>query len=182
MRIKSPAPRPSVRRSWAERDRSWSRAIHRASAWPAIVTLLALVSWLADGIVWVAVLVALPWVGGASGIPCAERMVCLGLIDLAVYKIVKRHFARPRPFVSCPGIRAFARSLDEHSFPSGHTMHAVAFAVLLSAYYPAIEWIVWPFASLVALSRVVLGLHFPSDVVVGAVLGFVIARSVLVLF
>lgn len=182
MRIDNPEPPPPSRPSWADRDRSLSVTIHRAAARPAIVLALVIVSTLGDGIVWIATVVLLPWIGGPSGIPCAERMVALGLVNLAIYKIVKRHFARPRPFVACPGIRAHARSLDEHSFPSGHTLHAVAFATLLSTYYPALEWIVWPFAALVALSRVVLGLHYPSDVVVGAALGAFIAKSVLVLF
>lgn len=182
MRTNSPEPPPPARRSWAERDRSWSHVLHRGSARPSLVFLLIMVSWLADGVVWYTVIVALPWLDGTAGIACSVRMTCLGLVNLLVYKIMKRHFARPRPFVSCPGIQARTRSLDEHSFPSGHTLHAVGFGTMLCAYYPALGWIVWPFVALVALSRVVLGLHYPSDVIVGAALGCFIARSVLVLF
>ena len=156
--------------------------MHRATAQPSIVFVLVVVSWLADGIAWYGTIIALPWFGGASGIPCALRMFCLGLVNLAIYKIIKRHFARPRPYAACPGIRARARSLDEHSFPSGHMLHAVGFGTLLCAYYPGLAWIVWPFTVLVALSRVVLGLHYPSDVLVGALIGWFMATSVLVLF
>jgi undecaprenyl-diphosphatase len=167
---------------WVERDRGWTRRLHRASARPAVLRLLVLVSRLADGWLWYAIVVALPWLGGANGTACAIRMLGLGVLDLLVYKIIKRHFARPRPCVGCPDIHACTPSLDEHSFPSGHTLHAIAFALLLSAYYPALEWVLWPFAALVALSRVVLGLHYPSDVIAGAAIGWVMARSVLVLF
>ena len=61
--------------------------------------------------------------------------------------------------------------LDEYSFPSGHTLHAVSFTLIAVHYYPKLAWLLLPFAVLVALSRVVLGLHYPSDVLAGALLG-----------
>jgi undecaprenyl-diphosphatase len=167
---------------WIERDRSWARAMHRATARAAVRPVLAGVSWLSDGIVWYATMLVLPWLPVPNATACSLRMALLGLIDLAIYRILKRHFARPRPFVSCPDVHACARCLDEHSFPSGHVLHAVAFGTMLCTYYPPLVWIVWPFVALVAASRVVLGLHYPSDVVVGAVLGWFMATSVLVLF
>ena len=102
-------------------------------------------------------------------------MLCVGTVNLILYKIVKRWIARPRPFRVCEGFRECARSLDEFSFPSGHTLHSVAFSLILTVYYPAFALIVWPFTALVAVSRVVLGLHYPSDVVVGALIGAVTA-------
>ena len=54
-------------------------------------------------------------------------------------------------------------------------MHAVSFAILYSAYVPVVVWIMAPFAVLVAASRIVLGLHYPSDVVAGAMLGTLLA-------
>ena len=54
--------------------------------------------------------------------------------------------------------------------------------MVASAYYPALAAWVWPFTLLVAASRLVLGLHYPSDVVIGAVLGATIAGVSLVLF
>ncbi|MEO7010501.1 MAG: phosphatase PAP2 family protein, partial [Caldimonas sp.] len=50
-------------------------------------------------------------------------------------------------------------------------MHSVAFALILVSYYPAWGLVIWPFTVLVAVSRVVLGLHYPSDVIVGAAVG-----------
>jgi undecaprenyl-diphosphatase len=61
-------------------------------------------------------------------------------------------------------------------------MHAVSFAILFTAHVPVMIWLMAPFAALVALSRVVLGLHYPSDVLVGAVLGAALACSSLALF
>jgi len=73
-------------------------------------------------------------------------------------------------------VRAGAEPLDAFSFPSGHTLHAAAFSIIAISYYPALAWLLIPFSVLVALSRVVLGLHYPSDVLAGAALGAIIAR------
>ncbi|HET7766673.1 MAG TPA: phosphatase PAP2 family protein, partial [Burkholderiales bacterium] len=62
-------------------------------------------------------------------------------------------------------------------FPSGHTLHAVAFSMVAISFYPALAWLLVPFTLLVASSRVVLGLHYPSDVLAGAALGAIIALA-----
>ncbi len=72
-------------------------------------------------------------------------------------------------------VRPGAEPLDAFSFPSGHTLHAVAFSIVAIAYYPALAWVLVPFSLLVAMSRLVLGLHYPSDVLAGAALGALIA-------
>jgi undecaprenyl-diphosphatase len=72
--------------------------------------------------------------------------------------------------------------LDEYSFPSGHTLHAVAFTLIAVYYYPALAALLLPFTLLVAASRVVLGLHYPSDVLASIVIGSAIASLSLVLW
>jgi undecaprenyl-diphosphatase len=62
--------------------------------------------------------------------------------------------------------------LDKFSFPSGHTLHAVAFTTLAWHYHPLLGMALMPFTCVVALSRIVLGLHYPSDVLAGALIGF----------
>jgi undecaprenyl-diphosphatase len=94
-----------------------------------------------------------------------------------LYKFLKQRFVRERPYISHLRIRVGARPLDRYSFPSGHTLHAVSFAILFSFYFPVLLWIVVPFAALVALSRVVLGLHYPTDVAVGALIGASLALA-----
>jgi undecaprenyl-diphosphatase len=183
MRTSETARISSARRRWLDRDQGVSRSVHCAARrQPWLVAVLIGVSRLSDGVLWYAVMLALPWVGGPQGTACALRLLCLGAVDLIVYKILKKHFARPRPYVTCPEILACTRSLDEYSFPSGHALHAVGFGVMLTAYYPLLAPLVWPFAALIALSRVVLGLHYPSDVIAGAAIGWFMAESVLVLF
>ena len=87
----------------------------------------------------------------------------------------KRWTRRPRPFARDGRIRAWVAPLDEFSFPSGHTLHAVAFTLVALAHYPGLAPLLIPFAACVAASRVVLGLHYPSDVLAATVIGSVLA-------
>ncbi len=70
---------------------------------------------------------------------------------------------------------------DSHSFPSAHTGMATGFAVVLSAMYPQGRWLFFGFAALVGLQRIVSSSHFPSDVCVGAAVGWVMGQAALAL-
>ena len=71
--------------------------------------------------------------------------------------------------------------LDRFSFPSGHTLHAVGFTLLATHAHPELGWFLVPFATMVACSRLVLGLHYPSDVLTGAAIGSFMAASAIYL-
>ncbi|MEC8908409.1 MAG: phosphatase PAP2 family protein [Pseudomonadota bacterium] len=89
---------------------------------------------------------------------------------------------RKRPVISFTDNHPHTAPRDKKTFPSGHTMNAVNFAVLFTWAYPPLAYIVIPFAFLVALSRVILGMHYPTDVVVGAALGIILSWTSLLLF
>ncbi len=168
----------SSRLRGAELDLRGAQALHRAAARPVLLRLLAWCSRAADGPLWVALIVLLPWLS-QTGRREAGLMLLLGAINLALYYTVKRSTRRQRPFERCDDIHACLKAPDAFSFPSGHTLHAFAFALLLSAFHPALAPLLWSFAALVGLARVALGLHFPSDVVFGAVIGMATASLVL---
>ena len=128
---------------------------------------------------WIVLLLVMPLLDPVDGTTVAQRMLVLGSVNYGVYASLKRVTRRQRPFEQCDGIRAGLPPPDAFSFPSGHTLHAVAFAVLLSAFYPALLPLLVVFALAVGLSRVVLGLHYPSDVLVGAGLGIATASLLL---
>ncbi len=151
-------------------DLRGAQALHRAAARPWVLHGLAVCSRLADGPLWVALILLMPWLANDGGRQ-ARAMLSLGLLDLALYYVLKRGTRRQRPFDRCADIRACLRVPDAFSFPSGHTLHAFAFATLLSGLHPAWGPVLWALALLVGLARVVLGLHFPSDVLAGAFIG-----------
>ena len=161
--------------AWLERERLVALWMHGAATRAWVVRALTWVSRAGDGWIWYAIIAALPWWGGPVGGSAAARMIGVGAVNVILYKIVKRWIARPRPFRVCDGFRECARCLDEFSFPSGHTLHSVAFSFILTAYYPASAIFVWPLTLLIAASRIILGLHYPSDVIVGGLIGLTTA-------
>lgn len=157
-------------------------AFNRRSDAPQIRKFFAVVSRLGDGVLWYVLILTLPiFFGAAAGFRTLQLTVT-GLIGVWIYKLLKRRFVRERPYISHLRIRAGAAPLDRYSFPSGHTLHAVSFATLLTAYFPVLAWIAIPFAVLIALSRLVLGLHYPTDVAVGGALGAALALGSLSFF
>jgi undecaprenyl-diphosphatase len=136
------------------------------------------VSRLGDGVFWYAQMALLPLVYGPAAWPTVGRMALAGALGLAVYKWLKAKTSRPRPCEVYSVISAAAPVLDRFSFPSGHTLHAVSFSLVACAGFPQLAPLVYPFALLVAVSRPVLGLHYPSDVLAGALLGTLVAQLV----
>lgn len=129
------------------------------------------VSRLGDGGVWYAAMLALPFIFGDRGLATSVQMIQVGLINLVIYKTIKQLAGRARPCDIDPRISLGTAPLDQYSFPSGHTMHAVAFSTVMTAHHVELTWFVVPLSGLIALSRLVLGLHFPTDVVAGALIG-----------
>src|SRR5262249_42710201 len=121
-----------------------------------------------------------PLVGGVTGTSCSLQMAGVGVLNLTLYRYLKPRVCRLRPYVTCVGVCARTNALDIYSFPSGHTLHAVSFSIIISYHYHVAALFVVPFAVIVAISRLVLGLHYPSDVAVGALIGA--ATAALVLF
>ena len=150
-------------------------ALNRWGSRSFVHGFFATISRLGDGIFWYALMAGLAVLGGTRGAYAALHMAITGLAALALYKGLKRHIRRPRPCAAGRGIVALVAPLDQFSFPSGHTLHAVAFTAVACAWFPALAIPLAPFAALVALSRVVLGLHYPSDVLAAIAIGLALA-------
>lgn len=140
---------------------------------PLVHRFFHIVSRMGDGVFWYAIILSLPFLMASGGILYAMVMTLVGLLNVYIYKRIKKALARPRPFMAYPEITKGTQVLDEYSFPSGHTLHAVTFSMMLIACFPLAAIFLVPFAMLTAMSRVVLGVHYPSDVLVGATIGLI---------
>ena len=169
--IERPRPVPARWSRLTDRELAWCLGFHQAFRHRLVIRLFAVVSRLGDGVFWYALMAALLLAQGAAAVPVVGRMLLAGAVCLGLYKWLKAKTTRPRPCARHDRILPRVAPLDEYSFPSGHTLHAVAFTLIAVHYYPNLAWLLLPFAALVALSRIVLGLHYPSDVLAGALLG-----------
>jgi undecaprenyl-diphosphatase len=130
------------------------RAASRVGDWPLSV-VVGLLLWLTQGFRTMAV-----WTVASVG-------------AVALQSLLKRVCARTRPCERPDGPPRRAPVPDKGSFPSGHTLHAVMGALVVAHLMPALTVPFVVIALLVAASRVVLGVHYPSDVAAGACLGLI---------
>lgn len=158
-------------------ERRLCLALNRWAARRALMRLLRIVSRLGDGVFWYALIGVLALFGGTRGAHAALHMSLVGIVSATLYRVLKRWTRRPRPFRTHADITAYIAPLDEFSFPSGHTLHAVGFTLVAVAWFPWLAALLVPFALLVALSRVALGVHYPSDVLAATLIGFLLAGT-----
>jgi len=156
-------------------ESGWCLRANRLGELQGSRAYFAAISRLGDGVFWYVLMGALIVADGMQGLAASAHLAATGLIALTLYKLLKRWTRRPRPFASDARIRAWVAPLDEFSFPSGHTLHAVAFSLVALAHYPVLAWLLIPFTASVAVSRVVLGLHYPSDVLAATGIGVALA-------
>lgn len=158
-----------------ERERDWCLQVNRLGARRWVRTYFCAVSRLGDGMLWIALAAVLLAAGGARGQLALLHMALVGGVSALLYRRLKHWSRRPRPYAADGRIRAWIAPLDEFSFPSGHTLHAVGFTIVTLSYMPSLAWLLIPFAASVAVSRVVLGLHYPSDVLAATGIGSMLA-------
>ncbi|MBO3658732.1 phosphatase PAP2 family protein [Acinetobacter haemolyticus] len=139
------------------------------------------ISRLGDGPFWYVMLLSV-WAtqGLAYGLQILY-LILAGSVGTLIYKFLKHKTTRPRPYQVHQVIVLGERPLDHFSFPSGHTLHAVMVTIVLGYIQPVLLILMLPFTILIALSRMVLGLHYPSDVIVGAIIGASVASAVILI-
>jgi undecaprenyl-diphosphatase len=152
------------------------RRLNRGASFAVPRRVFQIASRLGDGLVWYALILVLPLAYGQAAVRPAIVMALTGALGVLVYALLKRLFVRERPFITHAAIDRAAAPLDRYSFPSGHTLHAVSFTWQACVHFPELAWVLVPLAALIAGSRMVLGLHYPSDVLAGAAIGAALAE------
>jgi undecaprenyl-diphosphatase len=152
-----------------------SRLLNNLGQLPLLHRFMAFISRIGDGVFWYTLMAAIFVLGGEQGMWVTVHMGVVALVGVAIYKGLKKSLLRARPYITHDEIIQLTAPLDYYSFPSGHTLHAVSFTLVSGIWYPVLLWVTVPFTLLVALSRVILGLHYPSDVLAGALVGAVLA-------
>ncbi|MCW5977176.1 MAG: phosphatase PAP2 family protein [Bryobacteraceae bacterium] len=124
-----------------------------------------------DGWLWYAMAAAILLFGGTNRFAAAGAAGLASGLGIVVFLWLKRLTGRRRPCYLEPHCWAKLLPPDQFSFPSGHSITAFAVATSLSLFYPSLMAGLLFCAVSVAISRILLGMHFLSDVVVGCLLG-----------
>ncbi len=139
-------------------------------------------SRLGDWPLWAAVGLCVMLLGGPQGRLSLMAGGLAVVLSVIVFKLLKHRIGRPRPFESWEQLPCLLAPPDKFSFPSGHTMTAFAIYGAFSVLLPGVALLILPAAVLIALSRIFLGVHYPSDVLAGGLLGTAIGYGVANLF
>lgn len=107
--------------------------------------------------------------GSLRGIAIASA-ISLAISHIPV-QILKKFYPRKRPYLTIHNAKYPTNPLADHSFPSGHTTAIFSVIIPFLLYEPSITFLLLPVAISVGISRIYLGLHYPSDVLVGMCLG-----------
>jgi undecaprenyl-diphosphatase len=150
------------------------RLMRRVNQWPAprwIQTSVVLASRAGDGWLWGLTGLVILLFGGSDRFNALETAATAVVFGFAVFLVLKRITGRERPCTLESHCWASLLPPDRFSFPSGHTITAFAVAIPLGWFYPALLLGLLFCALSVGASRILLGLHYLSDVVAGIVIG-----------
>lgn len=121
--------------------------------------------------------------GGKKGKVSAVLIIILILIsDQISENIFKQYFQRIRPCNALENVHLLINCSGSFSFPSNHAVNNFAAATLFTYFYPRMKIFLFTGASIIALSRVMCGVHYPFDIAAGAIFGILFGMLVIYLW
>lgn len=138
---------------------------------PRLKKLACHVSRSADGYLYI-LLPMLYWlIYPVQGRAFFSIAACAFIAERITYFVLKKNLKRRRPPAAIPGLKSLVIPSDEFSFPSGHTSGAFLFSTLCVLWFGVIAIPMFAWATVVGISRVLLGVHFVTDILAGAAIG-----------
>ncbi|MCX6121456.1 MAG: phosphatase PAP2 family protein [Ignavibacteriales bacterium] len=135
-------------------------------------------------LVFVAVILLWMLIRGRRHVKIAALLLIVTIVvsDQLSSSVLKYWLERPRPCHVLHNVHLLVSCGSGFSFPSSHAVNNFAAALILAFFFPRAQWWFFGIASLVAFSRVYVGVHYPSDIIGGAIIGLFCAGSVLLVF
>lgn len=163
-------------------DHRLMRRVHRwrAPRWFRILMILSTRG--GDGWLWYALGIILFFYGGAHRFDAIAAAGAAALAGIFLFRVIKKTSHRQRPCHIEPHCWSSVLPPDRYSFPSGHSITAFAVAISVGLFYPQLMLWLLTAAVLIAASRIILGMHFLSDVLVGSALGAALALAAFHIF
>lgn len=137
-----------------------------------LIDIARVISHSADGYLYLAIGVVLGLLGQWH---LFSVLLCAFGVERILYFILKNRLRRNRPPQAIPNFKSVIEPSDQFSFPSGHTSAAFLFTIIICSTLPILLPLLIMWAVMVGFARVILGVHFPTDTLAGALLGSGIA-------
>jgi undecaprenyl-diphosphatase len=155
-------------------DHRLMRRVHRwrAPRWFRILMIVATRG--GDGWLWYALGMILVFFGGPHRFAAIGAGTTAAAAGIVIFRALKHASHRKRPCEIEPHCWASILPPDKYSFPSGHSITAFAVAIAIGLFYPELLGTLLTVAALIAASRIILGMHFLSDVLAGSAIGVIL--------
>lgn len=161
--------------SLLELDISTYRWCNRFQQNTAVIRFYRQVSRTGDGFLYAIIAALIFYLEPHSGKAFLTTGLLAFLLEIPSFIGLKHLIKRDRPFVGLENTQSAIQPSDKFSLPSGHSAGAFVMATLIACFYPDYIAIAYTWGAFIGFSRVMLGVHYPTDILAGALLGTVCA-------
>jgi len=155
-------------------DHRLMRKIHRWRAPRWFRILMIMMTRLGDGWLWYSIGLILLVFGGSQKFLAIGAATAAAAAGIFLFRTLKHASRRKRPCEIEPHCWSSILPPDKYSFPSGHSITSFAIALSIGMFYPDLQIVLLVVALLIASSRIILGMHFLSDVLAGSAIGILL--------